>query len=95
MREFPDWYKPYGFNYQGEGWLLAFLGGFAVLGWSYMNDIAELKGRSSRKQYPLLQEDVKPFSENYSYLWARDRIEKGDPNFTKFTVHKARAAAHH
>ena len=61
VRVFPDWYKPYGFNYQGEGWLITFLGGFVILGYSYMNDIKELKGRKTRKQYPLLQEDVKPF----------------------------------
>ena len=53
VREFPDWYKPYGFNYQGHGWLAAILSGFMVLGWSYMNDIREAKGRKVRKIYPL------------------------------------------
>ena len=51
---FPDWYKPYGFNYQGEGWLAVILGGFAVGTYSYMNDIKEQKGRKTRKQYPIL-----------------------------------------
>ena len=41
LRKFPDWYKPYGFNYMGDGWLLFFLAGFACLGWSYLNDIKE------------------------------------------------------
>ena len=97
VREFPDWYKPYGFNYQGEGWLAFFLGGFAILGWSYMNDIKEAKGRKSRKIYPLLREDgsVKKYTDNFNYMWAKDRLEKGDPNWTKFLEHKPRASAHH
>ena len=95
VRVFPDWYKPYGFNYQGEGWLAVILGGFVLCGYSYFNDIAELKGRKSRKVYPLLQEDMKPFKENFKYLWARDQVEKGNPDFVKYTVHKERAAAHH
>ena len=49
IREFPDWYKPYGFNYQGDGWLVFFLVGFTAFGWSYMNDIKEAKGRKTRK----------------------------------------------
>ena len=39
VRVFPAWYKPYGMNYQGEGWLVFILGGFALGGYSYMNDI--------------------------------------------------------
>ena len=95
MREFPDWYKPYGFNYQGEGWLAFILGGFLVLGWSYMRDIKEAKGRKSRKIYPLQREDTKHWSHNFQYKWVKDRLDKEDPNFTKFMVKKERAAVHH
>ena len=95
LRKFPDWYKPYGFNYMGEGWLVFFLGGFACLGWSYLNDIKELKGRKQRKVYPLQRPDVKEWSDNFRYKWAADRIEKNDPNFTKFLIKKPRAAVHH
>ena len=45
VRKFPDWYKPYGLNYQGDGWLAFFLGAFAICGYSYLNDIKEIKGR--------------------------------------------------
>ena len=95
MREFPDWYKPYGFNYQGDGWLALLLGGFLVFGWSYMRDIKEAKGRKSRKIYPLAREGLKSWSENFTYKWAKDRLDKGDPNFTKFLEKKERAAVHH
>ena len=73
------------------------LAGFAVLGYSYMNDIKECKGRVSRKKYPLLCADgsVKRYSELKNYRWAIDRIEKGDPNWTKYLEHKPRAVAHH
>ena len=95
QRVFPDWYKPYGFNYQGEGWLVVILGGFAVGTYSYMNDIKEQKGRKTRKQYPILKEGIKTWNDQFNYMWALDRIEKGDPNWTKFTQHKPRASAHH
>ena len=49
VRKFPDWYKPYTFNYTSDGYLgLAFVV-FALFGYSYMSDIAEQKGRRSRK----------------------------------------------
>ena len=92
---FPDWYKPYGFNYQGEGWLAVILGGFAVGAYSYFNDIKEQKGRRTRVKYPIFNERTKTWHDQFSYQWALDRIEKGDPNWTKFTEHKPRAAAHH
>ena len=95
VREFPDWYKPYGFNYDGNGWLVFLFGSFVVLGWSYMNDIKEVKGRVSRKIYLLNNKNVKDHSELRSKFYYKDRIESGDPNFTKFLVLKPRAAAHH
>ena len=50
-RAFPDWYKPYTFNYNGEGYLALFFGGLLVAGYSYTSDIAEQKGRRSRKVF--------------------------------------------
>ena len=35
VRVFPDWYKPYGFNYSGEGWFVFILGGFAIGTYTY------------------------------------------------------------
>ena len=41
VRQFPEWYKPYTFNYTSDGYLLLFLGVFALFGWSYKRDICE------------------------------------------------------
>ena len=60
-----------------------------------MNDIKEAKGRKTRKVYPLMREGVKPHSHIMKYKWAKDRLDKGDPNFTKFLVKKERASVHH
>ena len=96
IRVFPDWYKPYGFNYQGDGWLIFLLGSFGLLGYSYMNDIKEAKGRKSRRIFYLEREGIKKYDETYFAMWALDRVKKGDPNWTKFTDgHKQRASAHH
>ena len=93
MREFPDWYKPYTFNYTGDGYLALFFGGVLVAGWSYTRDIAEQKGRSSRKTYdsglPTIGQKIRD-----SYL-ARQRLAAGDAEFEKFTHPKERAAVHH
>ena len=97
VRQFPDWYKPYGFNYMGDGWLAFILGGFFVMGTMYMNDIKEAKGRRSRKIFSLNRDDVKHWNHNATYKWAKDRIEKEDPNWTKFLpgkTHRA-SAGHH
>ena len=51
MRVFPAWYKPYGFNYQSEGYMLLFFGIMTIYGYSYLNDIKEQKGRKSRKNF--------------------------------------------
>ena len=95
VREFPAWYKPYGFNYMGEGWLIFLLSLFGIGGWSYMRDIKESKGRTSRKVYPLAREDTKDWTVNIKHRWAAERIAAGDPNWVKFTQKKERAAVHH
>ena len=51
LRQFPDWYKPYTFNYTSEGYLLLAFGVFTLFGYSYMNDIKEQKGRRHRQKY--------------------------------------------
>ena len=96
-RQFPDWYKPYGFNYQGEGWLAFILVGFSVGAYSYFNDIKETKGRRTRKIFPLHQEGrTKAYvSDQHRYRYVDERIAAGDPNWTKFLHKKERAAAHH
>ena len=49
VRKFPDWYKPYTFNYNGDGYMALFFGVMCLFGYSYLNDICEQKGRRSRK----------------------------------------------
>ena len=51
LRKFPDWYKPYSWNYDGEGYLALFFGGLMLFGYSYLNDIKEQKGRRSRRVF--------------------------------------------
>ena len=96
VREFPEWYKPYTLNYLGHGWLAFFLSGGALLGYSYMNDIKELKGRKQRKKYPILREETHSYIQHaQGPSWVQERLAKGDPNWTKFLEKKERAAAHH
>ena len=93
LRKFPDWYKPYTFNYYGDGYLVLFFAGMLLYGYSYTNDICEQKGRRSRKVFtselPTHGEKARD-----SYL-ARKRLAAGDAEFEKFTHRKERAAAHH
>ena len=64
-----------------------------IVGYSYLKDIRETKGRRSRKVFPQrFENEIK--SKYTSYL-AKDRIAAGDPNFTKFLEKKERAAVHH
>ena len=51
VRKFPAWWKPYGFNYFSDGYMLLAFFTFAVFGWSYFNDICEQKGRKQRKVF--------------------------------------------
>lgn len=41
VRVFPDWYKPYTYNYTSDGYMLLFFGVIGIFGYSYMNDIKE------------------------------------------------------
>ena len=92
-RAFPDWYRPYTFNYSGEGYLALFFGGLCLYGYSYLSDIAEQKGRKSRKTFesPLMTHGEKTRD---SYL-ARKRIAAGDKEFVDFQKPKERAHVHH
>ena len=82
-------------NYEGHGWLAASLFVFCVGGYTFFSDIAEKKGRKSRKAYPLLKEGVMSHSDAMNYDYFSRRVEAGDPNFTKFLEPKPRAPAHH
>ena len=93
VRQFPAWYKPYTFNYSGDGYLVGMFAGILLFGYSYTNDIKEQKGRKSRQVFlsPLQTNREKTAS---SYL-ARERLAAGDAEFEKFTHAKERAAVHH
>ena len=89
---FPAWYKPYSFNYTSDGYFLLFLGVFGLFGYSYLNDIKEQKGRKQRKVFD--RGDLTR-TKLQSQMYAKERIEKGDPEFTKFLVAKERSHGHH
>ena len=93
VRSFPDWYKPYTFNYTGEGYLALFFGGFCLFGYSYTNDIKEQKGRTSRK---IFESELMTHGERARDSYhARKRLAINDAEFEKFTHKKERAAVHH
>ena len=75
-----------------EGYFLLGLGGIALFGYSYMNDIKEQKGRKTRKVFD--RGDLTE-SKLRKQLYAKERIEAGDPEFTKFLVKKERHYANH
>ena len=93
VRQFPDWYKPYRVNYYEDGYLLMFLGMFALFGYSYLADIKQAKGRKTRFAYE--SDCQSEFEKQRSTLWSQRQLAKGDPNFTKFLEPKQRAAVHH
>lgn len=93
VRKFPEWYKPWTFNYMEDGYMFLFFGVFALFGFSYMRDIKEQKGRKSRKVFEsALPTYTQKVSQN---KWAVERIAAGDANWTKYTHRKERAAVHH
>ena len=96
VRVFPDWYKPYGFNYHSDGWMLLILGVFALYGYSYNADICEQKGRRTRKLFESnLPTQYEKFTMVKGSRNAVDRLAAGDASFEKFTHPKERAAVHH
>lgn len=50
-RKFPEWYKPYQFNYFSDGYMLLGFFIMALFGYSYINDICQMKGRRQRKVF--------------------------------------------
>lgn len=92
MREFPSWWKPYRWNYYGEGWFLFALGGIMLYGYSYTNDIARVKGRKSRKVFDKSYLETNS-EKKKSSLITKTRVEKGDERYTRFLQPKEQA--HH
>jgi hypothetical protein len=93
VRAFPDWYKPWTYNYTSDGYMALFFGVIALFGYSYMNDIKEQKGRTYRKTF---KSSLPTFTQSISaHRHAADRIQAGDANWTKYTHKKERAAVHH
>ena len=93
LRAFPEWYKPYTFNYMSEGYLLLAFGVFTLFGYSYTNDIKEQKGRLHRKKYI---SDLQTEGEKLRTIkLARQRLAANDPEYEKFTHKKERAHVHH
>ena len=92
-RQFPDWYKPYSWNYHGDGYMALFFAGMLVAGYSYMSDICEQKGRRSRK---IFESDLQTNAQKVRQgMFGRQRLQAGDAEYEKFTHTKERAVAHH
>ena len=94
VRKFPEWYKPYSFNYDGDGYLILMFSGLMIAGWSYTNDIKEQKGRKSLKVFDDTYLQTPTEKRQSTYL-ARQRLAAGDADFEKFTHAKERAVEHH
>ena len=92
-RAFPDWYKPYTFNYSGEGYLALFFGVFCIYGYSSLGDICEQKGRKSRKTFESPLETHGERARN-SYM-GRKQVAAGNADYEKFLHPKQRASVHH
>ena len=93
LRKFPEWYKPYGFNYHSDGYLLLGLFGIALFGYSYLRDINEFKGRKQRKVFTSKHLTRKEKCALTPHSVAR--IEAGDESYSKFLKPKQRADPHH
>lgn len=93
MRKFPDWWKPYRWNYYGEGYFICGLALLCIYGYSYTKDIKAMKGRKERKifdkSYLLTMTERHRASRITS-----TKIAEGDENFTKFLEIK-HSSAHH
>ena len=92
-RKFPDWYKPYTFNYTSDGYFLVLFFGLLGAGWTFMRDIKEQKGRKSVRVFEstLLTESQK----QRKIKLGRDRVSAGDATYTRYMEPKERAAEHH
>ena len=84
VRKFPEWYKPYTLNYDGDGYLILMFSGLMIAGWSYTNDIKEQKGRKSLKVFDDTYLQTPTEKRQSTYL-ARQRLAAGDADFEKFT----------
>ena len=51
VRVFPDYYKPYSFNYYGHGWISAYFFIIFLYGYTYQKEIKTVKGRKTLKKY--------------------------------------------
>jgi hypothetical protein len=63
-----------------------------IVGYSYTNDIKEQKGRKQRKVWDRGDLTVRKLRQD---SYAKERLAKGDPQFTKFLELKERAHPHH
>jgi hypothetical protein len=93
VRAFPDWYKPYTYNYTSDGYMMLFFGVIGLFGYSYMNDIKEQKGRTYRKTFDSSLPTAASLLRNNKI--AVERIAAGDSSWSKYQQKKERAAVHH
>jgi hypothetical protein len=93
-RKFPEWYKPYQFNYFSDGYMLLGFFIMALFGYSYFNDICQMKGRKQRKVFESqLPTQIERTRKQRNFI--HRRLEAHDAHIEKFMHPKERAAAHH
>mmetsp|Transcript_31933 Transcript_31933/g.28291 ORF Transcript_31933/g.28291 Transcript_31933/m.28291 type:complete len:156 (-) Transcript_31933:47-514(-) len=93
IRKFPAWYKPYRFNYESHGYLIAYFLVMAFYTWTYRKEIMLVKGRKGIIDYD--HADCQTMTQKTKRRFAVERIEANDPQWTKFTQPKARNEPHH
>ena len=62
------------------------------VGYSFTNDIKDMKGRRKRRVF---ERTTLKMNEHNKIYWGKERLEAGDPEFTKFLTKKERSHGHH
>ena len=92
-RKFPEWYKPYMINYEGHGYILLYFFMMSLFGYTFLKEIASVKGRKSIKV--IEHDDCPTLSERNSNTSIKQKIDANDENYTKYLEGKPRTYAHH
>ena len=93
VRKFPEWYKPYLYNYYNHGYLALYFFFIALYGWTYKKEICAVKGRRSLRNYD--HQDCKTLSQKKKFKHAKERVEAGDEQFTRYMHPQHRNEGHH
>ena len=93
IRKFPDWFKPYMFNYYGHGYLALYFFFIMLYGWTFKKEICKVKGRRSIVTHD--HDDCLTPKQKFSREFTKERIAEDDERYTRFLKPKARNIHHH